>query len=66
MKKIKINSVFTIIGVVPETINRINFIWKHFLEFGNIYAFKPTFFLDKKKLRKNPIKDKKDFIKKNY
>ena len=65
-KNKKINSVFTIIGVVPETINRINSIWKHFLEFRNIYAFKPTFFLDKKKLklRKNPIKDKKDFDKK--
>ena len=65
-KNKKINSVFTIIGIVPETINRINSIWKHFLEFGNIYAFKPTFFLDKKKLRlrKNPIKDKKDFDKK--
>ena len=48
---------------MPETINRINSIWKHYLEFGNIYAFKPSFFIDKKKLilRKNPIKNMKDF-----
>ncbi len=61
-----INSIYTIIGVVPETINRINSIWKHFLEFGNIYGFKPSFFLNKKKLelRKNPIKNKRDFDKK--
>jgi hypothetical protein len=35
----------TIIGIVPETINRINSIWKHYLEFGNIYGFKPSFFI---------------------
>tara|TARA_A100001015_G_scaffold316356_1_gene430423 strand:- start:257 stop:1447 length:1191 start_codon:yes stop_codon:yes gene_type:complete len=59
----KKNSAYTIIGVVPETINRINSIWKHYLEFGNIYAFKPSFFINKKKLllRKNPIKNVKDF-----
>ena len=60
------NSIFTIIGVVPETINRINSIWKHYLEFGNIYGFKPSFTLEgeKLKLRKNPIKKKSDFDKK--
>jgi len=61
------NSIYTIIGVVPETINRINSIWKHYLEFGNIYGFKPSFFLkgEKLKLRKNPITKKNDFYKKN-
>lgn len=56
-------SIFTIIGVVPETINRINSIWKHYLEFGNIYGFKPSFFFDGKKLilRKNPITNIKNF-----
>jgi len=60
------NSIFTIIGIVPETINRINSIWKHYLEFGNIYGFKPSFFLQggKLKLRKNPIKKIGDFDKK--
>ena len=60
------NSIYTIIGVVPETINRINSIWKNYLEFGNIYGFKPSFFLkgDKLKLRKNPITKKNDFQKK--
>ena len=43
-----LDSIYTIIGVVPETINRINSIWKHYLEFGNIYGFKPSFFLKKK------------------
>ncbi len=61
----KKNSIYTIIGVVPETINRINSIWKHYLEFGNIYGFKPSFYLEKKKLkyRKNPIKNIKNFEK---
>ena len=59
-------SIYTIIGVVPETINRINSIWKNYLEFGNIYGFKPSFFLkgEKLKLRKNPITKKNDFHKK--
>ncbi|MBD1151151.1 hypothetical protein IDH06_01955 [Pelagibacterales bacterium SAG-MED25] len=59
------NSIFTIIGVVPETINRIHSTWKNYLEFGNIYGFKPSFFLngEKLKLRKNPISKKKDFHK---
>lgn len=64
------SAIYTIIGVVPETINRINSIWKHYLEFGNIYGFKPSFFLKGKKLKlkKNPIininsYDKKKIIK---
>lgn len=35
-----------ILGFVPETICRIQSSWKHYLEFGNILAFKPRFRLD--------------------
>jgi len=31
---------------VPETICRIQSYWKHYLEFGNTFAFKPRFVLD--------------------
>ena len=34
-----------ILGFVPETICRIQSYWKHYLEFGNIFAFKPMFTL---------------------
>jgi hypothetical protein len=33
-------------GFVPETICRIQSYWKHYLEFGNTFAFKPRFILD--------------------
>ncbi len=54
------NTKFVIQGFVPETISRIQSIWKHFLEFGNIHGFKPMFILSKKKLKliKNPLNDK--------
>ena len=60
------SSIYSIIGAVPETINRINSIWKHYLEFGNIYGFKPSFFLKGEKLylRKNPIISQNSFKKK--
>lgn len=32
-----------ILGFVPETICRIQSYWKHYLEFGNTFAFKPRF-----------------------
>lgn len=32
-----------ILGFVPETICRISSYWKHYLEFGNTFAFKPRF-----------------------
>ena len=35
-----------ILGFVPETICRIQSSWKHYLEFGNVLAFKPRFHLD--------------------
>ena len=35
-----------VMGFVPETICRIQSYWKHYLEFGNTFAFKPRFILD--------------------
>lgn len=35
-----------VMNFVPETICRIQSYWKHYLEFGNTFAFKPRFFLD--------------------
>jgi hypothetical protein len=32
-----------ILGFVPETICRVQSYWKHYLEFGNTFAFKPRF-----------------------
>ena len=40
---------------VPETICRIRSRWKHYLEFGNTFAFKPSF----------EIKNKRLYLKKN-
>ncbi len=37
-----------VMGFVPETICRIQSYWKHYLEFGNTFAFKPRFILDPK------------------
>lgn len=54
-----------IFSIVPETISRIHSYWKHYLEFGNIFSFKPRFILDEKKqiikldnfLKKRPMSD---------
>ena len=35
-----------VLAFVPETISRIHSYWKHYLEFGNTFAFKPRFKLD--------------------
>lgn len=35
-----------VMAFVPETICRIQSYWKHYLEFGNTFAFKPRFMLD--------------------
>lgn len=54
------NSVKNIfVGFVPETMSRCLCIWKHYHEFNNLYAFKPKFIINKKKLKllKNPIKN---------
>jgi len=37
-----------IMGIVPETICRVQSYWKHYLEFGNTFAFKPRFLLNSK------------------
>ena len=52
-----------IMNVVPETILRIHSQWKHFLEYGNILAFKPSFRLSNQKLKKqdSPIQKIQDF-----
>ena len=46
LKKIK----KVVIIFVPETILRIQSYWKHFLEFGNTFGFKPKFILKDNKL----------------
>ena len=58
--KFKRDTKYIIQGFVPETISRIQSEWKHFIEFGNIHAFKPKFEIIKRKLilKKNPISRK--------
>ena len=52
IKKKNIKNVKHIIIVfVPETISRIHSYWKHFLEFGNILAFKPKYEIENDKLK---------------
>jgi len=43
-----------ILGFVPETICRIQSYWKHYLEFGNTFAFKPRFVLEENSLKLMP------------
>jgi len=53
-----------ILGFVPETICRVHSYWKHYLEFGNTFAFKPRFRLDEKgelQLLENPMKTPEHF-----
>jgi hypothetical protein len=56
----------SILGIVPETILRINSCWKHYYEYGNIFGFKPRFIIKKNKLHiiKNQIISANKF--KNY
>ena len=62
-QKIPKTTKIVILGIVPETICRIHSYWKHYLEFGNTFAFKPRYTLDhgKLKLHKNPIEGLEDF-----
>tara|TARA_B100001093_G_scaffold520394_1_gene615404 strand:- start:2577 stop:3791 length:1215 start_codon:yes stop_codon:yes gene_type:complete len=56
-----------IVMFVPETICRIQSQWKHYLEFGNTFAFKPMFKINSKNklnLIPNPIKNEISLI--NY
>ncbi len=53
-----------IMGVVPETICRIGSVWKHFSEYGNVFAFKPRFALSDDgalRLLPNPARDRMAF-----
>ena len=59
--KLNKNTNIVIFGVVPETICRIQSIWKNYLEFGNIHGFKPYCTLEN-----NKIVIKKNFLKKNH
>jgi hypothetical protein len=54
-----------VMNFVPETICRIQSYWKHYLEFGNTFAFKPRFCLDgngKLILTKNNMSGFDDFL----
>ncbi|WP_301102031.1 hypothetical protein [Propionivibrio sp.] len=53
-----------VMGFVPETICRVQSYWKHYLEFGNTFAFKPRFILDpegKLVLLENLVRSAEDF-----
>ena len=54
-----------IMGVVPETICRVQGVWKHFSEYGNVFAFKPRFRLTQDgtlELLPNPVSAPEDFL----
>ena len=61
----KRSSQLTIILVVPETICRVQAVWKHYSEYGNTFAFKPRFVLDGDQLvyKKNLIDKKEKYLK---
>jgi hypothetical protein len=53
-----------VLGFVPETICRIQSCWKHYLEFGNTFAFKPRFSLSSEGtliVHGNPMQSAADF-----
>jgi hypothetical protein len=53
-----------VMGFVPETICRIQSRWKHYLEFGNTFAFKPRFVVGTAgnlALLENPMRNAEDF-----
>lgn len=52
-----------VMAVVPETICRVQSYWKHYLEFGNIMAFKPRFVQENGRLalKRSPISGEADF-----
>ena len=58
------DSVGTVMAVfVPETILRVQSVWKHWMEFGNTFGFKPRFVLDGETLRfvPSPVQGVHDF-----
>jgi hypothetical protein len=52
-----------VMGVVPETICRVLSVWKHYSEYGNLFAFKPRFRLEGGRLDvlPNPVPRSEDF-----
>jgi len=52
-----------VVGFVPETICRVASVWKHWMEFGNTFGFKPRFVLDGDELvlEDNPVRSAADF-----
>jgi len=57
-------AVGTVVAVfVPETILRIQSVWKHWMEFGNSFGFKPRFVLEAGDLRlvPSPVKGAEDY-----
>jgi hypothetical protein len=53
-----------VMAFVPETICRIQSTWKHYLEFGNTFAFKPRYKLSEDgglDLIPNPMQNRADF-----
>lgn len=54
-----------VMAFVPETICRVQSYWKHYLEFGNTFAFKPRFILNqngKLTLLNNLIRSNEDYL----
>jgi len=52
-----------ILCIVPDTISRINNVWKHYYEYGNTFGFKPRFIIKDENiiLIKNFIDNEKKF-----
>ncbi|MEX2602136.1 MAG: hypothetical protein WD355_10835, partial [Balneolaceae bacterium] len=53
-----------VLGFVPETLCRVHSHWKHYLEFGNTFAFKPRYMVGEKgelTLSENPMKSEEQF-----
>ncbi len=63
--KKKLSQKKIILIVVPETLVRMNTIWRHFHETGNTFGFKGRFFVENQKLnyQKNPINKFNDYEK---
>jgi hypothetical protein len=61
--KLKSDTKVVIFGIVPETICRIQSVWKNYLEFGNTNGFKPYCILRGKKLviKKNLLKNNHEY-----
>ena len=55
----------TVLAVfVPETVCRVQSVWKHWMEFGNTFGFKPRFVLGSEglELHPSPVRSADDFV----